>query len=290
MRQYSIKPKKRNRRLKEPLRARLKRSFLRITKVALATLAIPAVSFCGWWAYRQAVTTPYLAIHHIEVKGSRRVPKEEVLRLSGIRQGQNILSFSAKDAAGAIRENPWVENALIDRNLPDSVTIEVRERYPVAIVKLDSLYVMDINGVVFKRLSRGDSLDLPVITGLTKEGIGTDRKGLQGGVIELIRTLTERKGFDITRVSEINVDPVFGLSVYTLEGGVRLTFGTGGTGGIGGAGSFEQQLRAFERVLKSRNGVLDGVEAMDLTTPGSVIVRFNTNIVREGGEAHGKKG
>lgn len=284
MRQYSIKPKKRNRRLKEPLKARLKRSFLRITKVTLATLAIPAVSYGGWWTYRQAVTTPYLAIHDIEVKGSRRVPKEEVLRLSGIRPGQNILSFSAKDAEGSIRANPWIEDALIDRGLPGSITIEVRERYPVAIVKLDSLYVMDINGVVFKRLAREDSLDLPVITGLTMEGIGTDSKGLQEGVIELIRTLTERKGFDITRVSEINVDPVFGLSVYTLEGGVRLTLGTGGTG------SFEQKLKAYERILRSRNGVLDGVEAMDLTTPGSVIVRFNTNIVQEGGEAHGKKG
>ncbi len=284
MRQYSIKPKKRNRRLKEPLKARLKRSLLRITKVTLATLAIPAVSYGGWWAYRQAVTTPYLAIHDIVVKGSRRVSKEEVLKLSGIRLGQNILSFSAKEAADSIRANPWIEDALIDRNLPGSIAIEVRERYPVAIVKLGSLYVMDINGVVFKRLAREDSLDLPVVTGLTMEGIGTDSKGLQEGVIEIIRTLTERKGFDITRVSEINVDPVFGLSVYTLEGGVRLTLGMGGTG------SFEQKLKAFERILRSRNGVLDGVEAMDLTTPGSVLVRFNTNIVQEGGEAHGKKG
>ncbi len=281
MRPSPARLKKRNRRFKEPLRVRLKRTFLRVTKITLATIALPAVSFCGWWGYRQAITTPYLSIHNINVEGYRRVSKEEVMGLSGIKEGQNILSFRIKDSIGSIESNPWIEGAEIKRSLPGSVTIEVRERYPVAFVKLDSLYVMDINGVVFKRLSKEDGLDLPVVTGLTMEGIGQDSKGLQEGVIKLIRTLTERKGFDITQVSEINVDPVFGLSIYTLEDGIRLEVGVD---------SFEQKLSAFERILKSRGGSLEGVEAMDLNTPRSVIIRLNTNVVEEGGEAHGKKG
>ncbi|OGP94902.1 MAG: hypothetical protein A2V53_00100 [Deltaproteobacteria bacterium RBG_19FT_COMBO_56_10] len=41
---------------------------------------------------------------------------------------------------------------------------------------------------------------------------------------------------------------------------------------------------------KTRDGVLKGIEAFDLNNHREVIVRFTTDVVKEGGKGDGKKG
>jgi len=45
---------------------------------------------------------------------------------------------------------------------------------------------------------------------------------VDASVLELIRILDGRTGFGFRNVSEINVDPQYGLAIYTLAEGVRL--------------------------------------------------------------------
>lgn len=271
-----------NRRLREPLKVRAGRSAKKAVKIFVAAALLPAVAFGSWWLYKEVTTTEHLFVRDIKVEGIQKVSKEMVVELSGIQIGQNILSFDKDEAAESIRLNPWVETVEIDRSLPDVVTIEIKERLPIALVKLDELYVMDSSGVVFKKFSQEDNLDLPVVTGLTKDSLtGEDSKGVQENLLRLISILSGRAGFNITQVSEINVDPAMGLSIYTLEDGVRLDVGLE---------DFEDKLASFEKVLRHRGGSLNGIEAMDLNDNREVVVRFTTNVVKEGGEAHGQKG
>lgn len=276
-----VKLKKRNRRWREPFSVRAKRTALKTVKVVAILGALPALSFAVWKGYNTLITTPYLSVVAVNVNGSERIPKEEIAALSGINEGQNILSFEIESAEASIKTNPWIEEAKVERSYPDIIDIEVKERSPVALVKLDGLYVMDSNGVVFKKYAAEDNLDLPVVTGLTMEGLMDAAKVPDEGLMDLIGVLSSRAGFNIAKVSEINVDPVFGFSIYTLEEGVRLDVGRD---------SFEEKLSAFERVLGTRDGVLRGIEAFDLYNPRAVTVRFNTNVVQEGGETDGQKG
>lgn len=274
--------KRKNRKFREPFWVRAKRFIVKSSKVLAVVFAFPAVAFGGWWSYNELKTTPYLAIKKINVAGVQKITKEEMMELSGLKEGQNLLSFDADEVALKLKANPWVDTVEVKRGVPDTVDIIVRERQPIALVKLDSLYVMDSHGVVFKRFSaEEDGLDLPVVTGLTIEGMKEDVKGLEGRLLELITTLTNRNGFDITEVSEINIDPVYGLSIFTLEEGVRLDVGMD---------RFEEKLASFDKILKTRDGVLKGIEAFDLNNHREVIVRFTTDVVKEGGEADGQKG
>lgn len=273
--------KKRNRRIGEPFGVRAKRFVSRAFKVTLVVTVLPSAAYGAYRLYNGIITTPRLGVNMINVTGAARLSREEVIGLSKIQEGQNIFSFKAADVASAIKENPWIEEAKVKRSLPDTVEIEVREREPVALIRLDELYVMDSSGVVFKKASVDDSLDLPVVTGLTAEMLKEDARSLEDRLLALIDVLAEREGFDLAQVSEINVDPVFGLSIYTVEDGVRLEVGLDG---------FEEKLASFERILKLRGGELRGIEAMDFSNAREVVVRFSTNVVKEGGEADGKKG
>jgi cell division septal protein FtsQ len=276
-----FKSKRSNRRHREPFLKRAGRTLVRSVKLAVVLAAVPVLAYGGWRGYRVLTTTERLAIETIEIAGAFRVSEDDIHDLAGIEEGDNILSFSESAVAGKIRGNPWIKDVDISRSLPSTVTIEVTEREPLALMKLDAMYVMDASGVVFKKYSPEDGLDLPVITGLTADGLRETTGELEEGLRDLLRTLKGREGFNLAKVSEIHADRVFGLSVYTLDEGVRLDVGLEG---------FSPKLESFEKILKTRGGSLNGIEAMDLNNYREVVVRFSANVVKEGGEAHGKKG
>lgn len=278
-----IKPlkKKRNRRHREPLGPRLLRGAKMFVKVLAFTLPLPALGYGAWWAWGQVTTSQYFNVTGVTVIGAQRVAAEDVVAASGITAGLNMFSFSKDEVASRLKANPWVESVEVDRELPGTVEITVRERDPIALVKLDALYLMDSAGVIFKRYSAEEGLDLPVVTGLTKESLASSPENLEERLMELISVLTNRSGFNITNVSEIKIDADHGLSLFTLDEGVRLDVGMG---------SFEEKLASFEKILSTRDGVLKGIEAFDLNNHREVIVRFTTDVVKEGGEGDGKKG
>ncbi len=271
---------RKNRRIREPFIKRARRVIVKSSKVALIIGIISGAAYSGRLFYHKLFTTPYLAIKTINVTGTEKVAKEAVIDLSGLK-GKNIFVFRVKDTVRSLKKNPWVEEAVVKRSLPDSINIEIHERRPVALVKMDDLYVMDGRGVIFKKFAREDNLDLPVITGLTMEGLKGGKGGIEYGLLELLDILQARSGFNLSRVSEIHADPTFGFSIYTLDEGVRLDVG---------AGAFEEKLVSFEKVLKARDNSLEGVEAMDLNNSRQVVVRFTANAVKEGGDRHGQKG
>lgn len=276
------KKKKLNRRKhNEPLASRVKRPALRLLKAAVVLAVLPVLAYGAMSFYRVLVTTEYLAVSSVIVTGAVMVAPEEAVELSGISEGQNILSFNAGEAVEGLKGNPWVKDAEVKRRLPGAVEIVITERVPAALVLLGGeFYVMDASGTVFMKYSVTDRLDLPVVTGLTKNAL-KEGGAEAAGLLALMAVLKPREGFiNLSNVSEINVDPVFGLSIYTLDEGVRLAVGSGG---------FAAKLASFDKVVTSRGGALGGIEAMDLNNSRSVVVRFTTKAFKEGG-ANGQKG
>ena len=66
-----------------------------------------------------------------------------------------------------LTHNPWVETVRIRRFFPDSLSIAITEREPVAVVNMGFIYYLDKKGNIFKVLNQGDRLDYPVITGFS---------------------------------------------------------------------------------------------------------------------------
>jgi cell division protein FtsQ len=261
---------RKNRRLKEPFFVRARRRMVRSLKAACVVLVLPVSAISLWAAYGELTTTKLLAINTVEVSGLKRVSKNDVMALAGIYEGQNLLSFKPGSAESGLRKNPWIKYAKVSRLIPDTVSIELKERIPAALVKLDAMYVMDEDGVIFKEFTNSDNLDLPVVTGLTSEMMKLDEDGAQRGLLDLIRVLNTRAGFNSHGVSEIHMDPAYGFSIYTLNEGVKVDLGRD---------AFEEKLAVFERIMASRGGRLNGVEAMRITGAREAIVRFGSNVL-----------
>ncbi len=268
------KKRGRNRRRIDPFVVRAKRFLLGSLKVFIVVVAVPALAFSGWKLYNLFITTEYLEIKTINVVGARRVGLDEAVALSGIRKGSNLFAFKYSQAIKGLKTHPWVASVELRRFPPHTVSIELKEREPIALVKTDAMYLMDAAGNIFARHSRADSVDQPVVTVLEHGKPVGDSPDMDAGVLELIRILDGRIGFGLRNVSEINVDPEYGLTIYTLVEGVRLELGSG---------AFEEKLRAFEKVVRARGGSLQGIEAINLKSDHEVVVRLSGDVVKGGG-------
>ena len=267
----NLKRRSRNRRLKEPFTKRHASRAVSFLKAFGLAFIVFAVLFSGWYTVDELMRSPYLKVRSINVTGEKRVKKEEVLSLSGVYIGENILRVKKKQAEGSIRTHPFVEDAFLRKKLPDEVIIEIKEREPAAIVKLNGLFVMDRGGVLFKKYSPADALDLPVVTVADDYGWEPEVKSR---IISFMEFLRGKERFNLDNVSEIHVDRVYGFSVTTMEEGIRLEFGKG---------DFEKKFSNLAKVVSARGESLEGIEAIDLDNARGVIVKFKTPVIREGG-------
>jgi len=185
--------------------------------------------------------------------------------LSDIQYGASIFSLDLGMIGRKIEENPWIALAEVSRVFPSEVLIRVSEREPVAIINLDYLYYVDREGVVFKVLSSGDSLDFPVITGVTRDEV-VDASGVPASLrdaLMLLEAMEKSTSFSLDKVAEIHSDPREGITVVTAERGVPVRFGKDG---------LFLKLNNLERIYAEIEQHLHGLTYIDLNVSDRVIV------------------
>jgi cell division septal protein FtsQ len=245
---------------------RLKRALGVTVKLLVIVIGIPVLIYGGYRLYGELLVYPRLDIKNINVGAMAKVGPEEIKRLSNIEEGQNILSVDLNSGARAIETHPWIKSAVISRHIPNTINIEVVERKPLCLVSMDFLYVADEDGIIFKKYSPEDDLDLVLISGL-ESAMDDGGKVLGSELVELVHELNRRDGFNLDMISEIHYDRVFGFSFYTLDKGVRLSLGTS---------RIDEKLMAFEDVSESMGGRIKNVTAMDVSNEDKVVVKLRT--------------
>ena len=101
-------------------------------------------------------------VREITVQGGVTIPENDIVKLSGITQGMNTFSIDDDLVERNIESNRYLSFVCVDKQLPDKVVIQVKERIPAAAVKYCGiLYTMDNRGMVLE-----ESLDTETDTGL----------------------------------------------------------------------------------------------------------------------------
>jgi cell division protein FtsQ len=138
-------------------------------RLALAALALVALGFAGVRVDAWARHSPRFALRSVQLVGADRATEAELLGLAGVQLGMNLWALDAAEVARAMAGHPWVSAVDVRRALPDALQIRVEEHVPAALAVMGDLYVVDAEGVPFKKVSGADTLDLPLITGVSRE-------------------------------------------------------------------------------------------------------------------------
>ena len=137
-----------------------------ITGVVL--LALAGTVFAGIMLY----DAPGLRIAHLFVSGCEDGIAEEVLAHAEPYRNENILAADLRALQCRIESNPWIEQAIIRRKYPDTVSIMVSVHEARAVIALDESFLVDANGIIFSRADR--FINLPVVYGLQREDFEKD--------------------------------------------------------------------------------------------------------------------
>lgn len=196
------------------LARRVLSAFARVLGVCAASALVLYGAFAGWAWLR---TSEQFSLKRLEFKGVQRASTAGLSRLAGLAEGQNLFTIDLAAAALAMEEDPWVRHVVLRRELPDAVVVELEEHAPVALVSVvGGLYAVTSDGALFKRIVAADRLDLPVITGLTRDAFAGERRGGDA---------TLRAALDLVGLFESTAgqSPLAELHVHTDGGDTAFT-------------------------------------------------------------------
>src|SRR5215472_2998699 len=232
-------------------------------------LLLGALAWVGLQADGWASTSPQFALRTVRVRGLHRATEHELLRLAGVAPGTNLWLLDPATVAQAMGAHPWVRTVEVTRSLPDTLQLRVDERTPVALASLGDLYVVDADGAPFKRVSAAEALDLPLLTGLTREAAEKDPDGTAARLREALAVAgAYGRAFERPRLSEVQLGEA-GFELVTADG-VRVVLGRDDLDG---------QLRRLQRIrdeLQHRGLAAAAIHLENRVRPGWVAVQVRS--------------
>ncbi len=107
----------------------------------------------------------FIKIKKINVKAPSNMDPQEIIKISGIKEGQSILGISIDEAKKRISSNKWVQTVRIRRSLPSTLNIEIRPKEVKALaLEQSSLYYVDGEGKIIDRFIPGYHNDAAIIS------------------------------------------------------------------------------------------------------------------------------
>ncbi|MDI3534297.1 MAG: cell division protein FtsQ [Thermosediminibacterales bacterium] len=178
------------------------------------------------------LTSDIFGIKQIQVEGNTYLSKEDIILESGISYGQNVLKINPEVCEKKIEKNPWIQSAIVHREFPDKILIQVIEKEEAAAVKyMGSFVLIDISGCVLSIVENLKDFSVPVITGLDLveipkigQAIETKDKLQKAKLLEFLKAF---KVNDLNeQVSELNLEDLQEINLY-VRGGLEIKTGEG---------------------------------------------------------------
>lgn len=245
---------------------------LKLALISLATVAgLLMISGLLLAAYLYVSNSDYFAVKRVSIAGINHTSREEIMTAAGLNRPTNILTLDLDEARAEISTLPWLAEVKISRQMPDTVSIEVREHNPKLLVNLGRLYYLNDLGEPFKELSPGENPRLPIVTGFHSDDLLSPSPKVKEALNEvfwLVGSLSARSDeFKIDNISEINYDMVRGLTLFTKINRLEVKIGFG---------AYEEKFRRLGRVLAhlKLRGKYEGLVYLNLEASPRVTVRY----------------
>jgi cell division septal protein FtsQ len=159
----------RNLKNREVRKSRFKRTFSQRTlRVALLLILTAQMLYIGYIGIQSLRSSSWFFLNNIEITGTHKTQPEELKKY--IREGQqNALFADLTRIKLGLENHPWIQSAVIWRELPSTIRVHITERQPKALALSGNLYLVDGEGRVIDTFDHDSEYSsLPVITGITE--------------------------------------------------------------------------------------------------------------------------
>lgn len=152
--------------------------LLRIVLVVCCSAALVAASVFAPRALRRMTA---FHVERVQVFGVQHLAAEAAVAASGIHRDSNLFDDPAIWVA-ALLQHPLVAHASVERRMPGTLVLNVRETRPVAFARTPELRIIDEAGRVLPADPAAEGMDLPVLvvsTRISAQGRAVDAQTLR---------------------------------------------------------------------------------------------------------------
>ena len=123
------------------------RRWLRWKYVLLTLLLVALVTAAGWLLFFSQT----LSVRTFEVAGESSLTADRIREVAAVPEGEPLALVDLGAVEARVQALAEVRDAAVTRHWPDTVTVQVQERTPVAVVEIGGqLRGLDVEGVVFR--------------------------------------------------------------------------------------------------------------------------------------------
>lgn len=162
------------------------------------------------------IYSPLFTFQQLIVRGSVNLDEAELCEIARIRYGQRLFELKTDAMTANLLHDLRIESAIVRRQLPNKIEMDIIERIPVATVACDYGYLdFDRQGKVIASYRTLKGADIPIITGIKLRDlyIGDDNTDPQ--VAQVISFLSKINPADIGQISEVNITVPGAVVAYT---------------------------------------------------------------------------
>lgn len=167
-----------------------------------------------------------LKLEKVTVEGNHYLSEEEVLKAVALPLGENMFKLDLTNALEKVKKLDWADRVFIERRLPRSILIAIREKKPVALLDSGSLYGLDREGRVLSSSTALLREDLPLISGVAvhPDAVGTTLMAVTlKPALDFFAFLKQKDADMAQDVSEVNLYEPDALKVTFIDG-IEATF------------------------------------------------------------------
>lgn len=180
-----------------------------ISRIGIAVLVLLAIVFAP---------TIFFQVSKINVTGDTRYTSEQLIKSTGVKQGDNMFFLDTKQIAADLKdEYPYLDTVKLRRKLPSTLQIEVSDRTAALSIEQNGKYlILDMSGKVMEK-TKSAAKGTAKVTGVPMKGmhvgdtVDEDKYGKAASVMKLLE-LTDQYGMK-KHIKTIDVEKAYDVRV-----------------------------------------------------------------------------
>jgi cell division protein FtsQ len=207
----------------------------------------------------------------IEVHGNRYVPAAAIAEKFSADMGRSVVRVPLTERREQIEMLPWVDQAHVQRVMPNRIRVEIAERSPIAFLRAgNDLSLVDAHGVILERPADGE-FKFPVVGGISELMPRDSREQRMSLYVRFMKEIeATRPGAD-DRVSEVDLSDSSDLRA-TLTGLGAAPANAGPVLVHFGDSDFDNRYRLLAENIDSWRASAGSVDSVDLRFARQVVV------------------
>lgn len=247
---------------------KLKIISLSVLGLVLLTILIFHRALSTWASSAMVRDSEHFCVERVTVSGCKVLTIETILEQAGVRRGSSLFAIKPEAVEQRVRNLAWVKSCRVIREFPNTVSIRIEERQPVAALRAETMFAITEDSIAVLPPNELWVWDLPILTPPRQTMIHEGDRISNKELLSLLQQAACARRVSKDTWQSISEMYFRGDEIYAtlIQPAIELRLGNG-------AG--ELAWFGLESYV-SRSGGVTGGHRIDISVPGKLIVSTET--------------